>query len=289
MSPSLTCTLVVMLSSLVVDQKVGDDTTHTSVGTLAKVTSTSGATASGTVTIPVTNWGIHTLYIVAVDKAGNASQNPVSYTFTAPWNPRTKTAPGDITGDSDPAQAPAPAQDGPVDGTPPAITGPVIVSTAAGAPTGTWNDYLIAHRGNLHGDTHDDLLAYNRRTQQLYVVKNDLDPKDDGAFPRTPYSTFPGFVGRRYDVVTKDPCEATDVVPADRCAQAGYDPTTPWDITQLVVDGDVYGNADHPAVITVEHDKLWLYQTYGVNHLGHPRLLGDGDWSGLTLIAPGRV
>ncbi|MEU0408906.1 hypothetical protein ABZ307_13995 [Streptomyces griseorubiginosus] len=51
----------------------------------------------------------------------------------------------------------------------------------------------------------------------------------------------------------------------------------------------MYGNADHPAVLTVEGGKLWLYQSYGVNHLGHPLLLGDGDWSGLTLIAPGRV
>ncbi|MGC0400163.1 hypothetical protein RKD27_002807 [Streptomyces sp. SAI-126] len=278
-------------------------------GTPAKVTSTSGTTASGTVTIKVTDWGVHTLYVAAVDRAGNISQNPASYTFTAPWDPKTKIAPGDVTGDgtpdllattstgdlelvpgnSDPAQAPAPAKDGPVDTAQPAITGPVIVSTAAGAPTGTWKDYLIAHRGNLHGDTHDDLLAYNTKTNQLYVVKNDLDPKNDGDFPRTPYSTFPGFVGRRYDVVTKDDCEATDTVPAARCAGAGYDPSKPWDISQLVVDGDVYGNADHPAVLTVEGGKLWLYQSYGVNHLGHPLLLGDGDWSGLTLIAPGRV
>ncbi|MFE0511124.1 ricin-type beta-trefoil lectin domain protein [Streptomyces sp. NPDC058964] len=278
-------------------------------GHTAKVTSTTGTTASGTLTVPVTDWGVHTLYVAAVDRAGNISQSPAGYTFTAPWNPKTKIAPGDITGDgspdllattstgdlelipgnSDPAQAPAPAQDGPVTGTPPAITGPVIVSTAAGAPTGTWNDYLIAHRGNLHGDAHDDLLAYNRKTNQLYVVKNDLDPKDDGAFPHESFSTFPGFLGRRYDVVTKDPCESTDTVPASRCADAGYDPDRPWDISQLVAAGDVYGNSDHPAVITVEHGKLWIYQTYGTGHMGHPRLLGDGDWSGLTLIAPGRV
>ncbi|MER5432852.1 ricin-type beta-trefoil lectin domain protein [Streptomyces sp. NPDC002588] len=278
-------------------------------GHTAKVTATSGTTSTGTVTVPVTNWGVHTLYVVAADRAGNLSQNPVGYTFTAPWDPKTKIAPGDVTGDgspdllattstgdlelipgdSDPAQAPAQAQEGPVAGTSPSVTGPVIVSTASGAPTGDWNDYLISHRGNLHGDTHDDLLAYNKKTQHLYVVRNDLDPKDDGSFPRTPYSTFPGFVGRRYDPVTKDPCETTDVVPASRCTEAGYDPSTPWDIAQLAVDGDVYGNPDHPAVLTVEHNKLWLYQTYGINHLGHPLLLGDGDWSGLTLIAPGRV
>ncbi|MFF4724701.1 ricin-type beta-trefoil lectin domain protein [Streptomyces mirabilis] len=278
-------------------------------GHTAKVTSANGATAVGTVTIPVTNWGVHTLYVAAVDRAGNISQSPAGYTFTAPWNPKTKISPGDVTGDgspdllattrtgdlelipgdSDPAQTPAPAQDGPVTGTPPAITGPVIVSTAAGPPTGTWSDYVIAHRGNLHGDTHDDLLAYGRKTHQLYVVRNDLDPKVDTAFPRTPDSTFPGFVDRRYDPVTKDACESTDTVPADRCADAGYDPTSPWDISQMVVAGDVYGNADHPAVITVENHKLWIYQTYGNAHLGHPRLLGDGDWSGLTLTAPGRV
>ncbi|MCF3129504.1 LamG-like jellyroll fold domain-containing protein [Streptomyces olivochromogenes] len=278
-------------------------------GHSAKVTSTSGTTASGTLTVPVTDWGVHTLYVAAVDRAGNISQSPAGYTFAAPWNPKTKIAPGDITGDgspdllattstgdlelipgnSDPAQAPAPAQGGPVTGTPPAITGPVIVSTAAAAPAGTWSDYLIAHRGNLHGDTHDDLLAYNRKSNKLYVVKNDLDPKDDGAFPHEPFSTFPGFLGHRYDVVTKDPCESADTVPASRCADAGYDPSTPWDISQLVAAGDVYGNSDHPAVITVEHGKLWIYQTYGTGHMGHPRLLGDGDWSGLTLIAPGRV
>ncbi|MFJ3302166.1 ricin-type beta-trefoil lectin domain protein [Streptomyces sp. NPDC086549] len=278
-------------------------------GHTAKVTSTSGTTASGTLTVPVTNWGVHTLYVAAVDRAGNISQSPAGYTFTAPWNPKTKIAPGDITGDgspdllattstgdlelipgnTDPAQAPAQAQDGPVTGTPPAITGPVIVSTAADAPAGTWKDYLIAHRGNLHGDTHDDLLAYNRKNNRLYVVQNDLDPKDDGAFPHEPFSTFPGFLDHRYEAVSKDPCESTDTVPAARCADAGYDPKAPWDITQLVAAGDVYGNSDHPAVITVEHGKLWIYQTYGTVHMGHPRLLGDGDWSGLTLIAPGRV
>ncbi|MGW0966887.1 LamG-like jellyroll fold domain-containing protein [Streptomyces sp. NPDC002516] len=278
-------------------------------GTPAKVTAIIGATASGTITVHVTNWGVHTLYVAAVDAAGNISQAPASYTFSAPWSSKTKIAPGDISGDgspdllattstgdlelipgnSDPAQTPAPAQGGPVTGAAPPITGPVIVSTADDAPTGTWSDYLTAHRGNLHGDSHDDLFAYNSKTHAFYVIKNDLDPKDDSDFHRTPYSAFPGFLGRDYVTVYKDACERTDVVPLDRCAGAGYDPTTPWRISQLIAAGDVYGTSDHPAVITVEDNKLWIYQSYGVNHLGNPRLLGDGDWSGLTLIAPGRV
>jgi hypothetical protein len=57
-----------------------------------------------------------------------------------------------------------------------------------------------------------------------------------------------------------------------------------------VVPGNVYGNTEgHPAVITVENRKLWIYQSTNGKHLANPVLLGDGDWTGLTLIAPGSV
>ncbi|MGW1158197.1 LamG-like jellyroll fold domain-containing protein [Streptomyces sp. NPDC002513] len=280
-------------------------------GTKASVTSTDSAgTATGTVTVPLTNWGVHNLYVAAVDAAGNISQAPASYTFAVPWNPDAKITPGDISGDgipdllattktgdlemipgnTDPAQSATPAQTGQVTDTPPPINGPVIVSTPADSPDGSsWNDYLIAHRGNLHGADVDDLFAYNRKTAQLYVVPNDLDPKDDSAFPLVPWSDFPGYIGQRSgDPVTKDPCQP--IVPDSRCAGAGYDPTTPWNITQLIAPGNVYGNEQgHPAVITVENGKLWIYQSNNGKHLTDPVLLGDGDWSGLSLIAPGTV
>ncbi|MFJ9248906.1 LamG domain-containing protein [Streptomyces sp. NPDC101776] len=279
-------------------------------GTPAPLISTdSQGTATGKIPInALPTWGVHTLYVAAVDGAGNISQAPAGYTFTVPWNPDTEITPGDISGDgipdllattrsgdlelipgdTDPAQTSTPAQTGQVS-TAPAISGPVLVSTPADSPDGTsWNNYLVAHRGNLHGADVDDLFAYNRKTSQLYVVPNDLDPVNDSAAQLDPWSSFPGYIGKRAgDPVTKDPCQPT--VPDSRCAGAGYDPTTPWNITQLIAPGDVYGNQQgHPAVITVENGKLWIYQTDNGKHLADPILLGDGDWSGLTLIAPGK-
>ncbi len=280
-------------------------------GKAAQVSSTSAdGTATATLPVPVTHWGVHTLFVAGVDAAGNPSTASASYTFTVPWDPDTVISPGDISGDGvpdllattktgdldmvpgdqDPAQKPAPAQAGPVT-TAPQVTGPVTVSTAADSPDGTgWNNYLVTHRGNLHGADVDDLFAYNKTTHQLYVIKNDLDPIDDSATPLVPYSAFGGFVGKRFDVVVKDGCAEADVV-ADpsRCRNAGY-PGTQWNISQVMVLGNVYGNEQgYPAVATVENNRLWLYQSDGGQHLEDPILLGDGDWSGQTLIAPGTV
>ncbi|MFF7978642.1 LamG-like jellyroll fold domain-containing protein [Streptomyces sp. NPDC007901] len=273
----------------------------------------SGTDAQGrstaTIPVPIRDWGVHTLYVAGVDKAGNISTSPASYTFTVPWNPATTVKPGDISGDGvpdllattktgdldlipgdhDPAQTAAPAQTGPVADTPPPVTGPVTVSTKEESPDGTgWNNYLIAHRGNLHGANGDDLWAYNRTSQQLYVVKNDLDPVDDAAFPRKPWSTFGGFIDQRYDLVGKDTCAPSDVVADDtRCRTTDYNSTS-WNISQLITPGNVFGNTnDYPAVITVENKELWIYQSDGGYHLKNPILLGDGDWTGQTLIAAG--
>ncbi|MFI5873902.1 LamG-like jellyroll fold domain-containing protein [Streptomyces sp. NPDC051445] len=267
--------------------------------------------ATAKLTVPVTAWGVHTLYVAAVDEAGNLSQSPVGYTYTVPWNPATKITPGDISGDgipdllattrtgdlvllpgdTDAAQPAAPAQTAPQTGPAAPAAGPVTVSTAAQSPDGTgWNNYLIAHRGNLHGSDVDDLFAYNKQSHELYIVKNDFDPTADDAFPRSPYSTYPGFIGKRFDVVPKDGCEPVARIADDsRCRTAGYNATA-WNVDQLVTPGNVYGNTtNYPAVITVEKRKLWIYQTDGGGHLKHPLLLGDGDWTGYTLIGPGTV
>ncbi|MGQ4399431.1 LamG-like jellyroll fold domain-containing protein [Streptomyces hayashii] len=267
--------------------------------------------ATAKLTVPVTAWGVHTLYVASVDAAGNLSQSSVSYTYTVPWNPNTKITPGDISGDgipdllattrtgdlvllpgnTDAAQPVAPAQTAPQTDPAAPAKGPVTVSTAAQSPDGTgWNNYLIAHRGNLHGADVDDLFAYNKQTHQLYIVKNDFDPTADDALPRSPYSTYPGFIGKRFDVVSKDSCEPAERIADDaRCRTAGYNATA-WNVDQLVTPGNVYGNATHyPAAITVEDKKLWIYQTDGGGHFKHPLLLGDGDWTGYTLIGPGTV
>ncbi|MDD1062602.1 ricin-type beta-trefoil lectin domain protein [Streptomyces cocklensis] len=268
-------------------------------------------TGTATLTVPVTNWGVHTLYVAGVDAAGNPSTAPAGYTYTVPWNPSTAINPGDVTGDripdllattqsgnldlvpgdQDPAQTPAAAQSGAVSGSAPPVTGPVVVSPAADSPDGTgWNNYLVTHRGNLHGADVDDLFAYNKNTRQFYIVKNDLDPVSDTSFPLTSWSALGGYLGKRFDVVVKDPCATADLVSdASRCRSTDYD-ATGWHISQMVAPGNVFGNTSgYPAVVTVENGKLWIYQSDGGLHLKNPLLLGDGDWSGQTLIGPGTV
>nr|WP_238426902.1 LamG domain-containing protein [Streptomyces adustus] len=279
-------------------------------GTTAAVSGTdSEGRSTATVPVPIQDWGVHTLYVAAVDKAGNISTSPAGYTFTVPWNPATPIKPGDISGDGvpdllattktgdldlipgnqDPGQNTAPVHSDPVTGTPPAVTGPVTVSTKEDSPDGTgWNNYLIAHRGNLHGASGDDLWAYNRTSHNLYIVKNDLDPVDDASVPRSPWSTLGGFVDKRFDHVVKDACAASDVVADDtRCRTTDYNSTS-WNVSQLITPGNVFGNTDdYPAVITVENKELWIYQSDGGYHLKNPLLLGDGDWTGQSLIAAG--
>ncbi|WP_405493071.1 LamG-like jellyroll fold domain-containing protein [Streptomyces sp. NBC_00096] len=312
-APAATCTPGPCLSSGV-DHFVWrlDSQPTAQVGTTVGLTGTdAGGVASAKLTVPVTAWGVHTLYVAAVDKAGNLSQTPVGYTYTVPWNPDTKITPGDIGGDgipdllattrtgdllllpgnTDAAQPVAPVQSGPVSEPTTPAGGPVTVATAAQSPDGTgWNNYLIAHRGNLHGSDVDDLIAFNKASHNLYVAKNDLDPNVDTAFPRVPYSTYGGFTGKRYSLVLKEGCEqATRVADDTRCRTAGYN-ASDWNIEQLITPGNLYGNTtDYPAVITVEGKKLWIYQTDGGGHFKHPLLLGDGDWSGYTLLGPGTV
>ncbi|MGW7189056.1 LamG-like jellyroll fold domain-containing protein, partial [Streptomyces sp. NPDC054838] len=312
-APATTCTPGPCLSSGM-DHFVWrlDSQPTAQVGTPVAIGATDGAgRATAKLTVPVTAWGVHTLYVAAVDKAGNLSQAPVSYTYAVPWNPDTKITPGDITGDgisdllattrtgdlnlipgnTDAAQPVKPVQTGPHTDPAPPATGPVTVATAAQSPDGTgWDNYLIAHRGNLHGSDVDDLFAFNKTSHQLYIVKNDLDPNADNAFPRVAYSTYGGFTGKRFDVVPKDACEpVTRVVDDSRCRTAGYNASA-WNIEQLITPGNLYGNTtNYPAVITVEGKKLWIYQTDGGGHFKHPLLLGDGDWSGYTLLGPGTV
>ncbi|WP_037625585.1 LamG domain-containing protein [Streptomyces aureus] len=265
--------------------------------------------STATIQVPIQDWGVHTLYVAGVDKAGNISASPAGYTFTVPWDPATPIKPGDITGDGvpdllattktgdldlipgnqDPGQNTAPVHSDPVAGKAPDVTGPVTVSTKEDSPDGTsWNNYLIAHRGNLHGASGDDLWAYNKNSHNLYIVKNDLDPVNDASIPQTQWSTLGGFVDKRFDRVVKDACAASDVVADDtRCRATDYNSTS-WNVSQLIAPGNVFGNTDdYPAVITVENKELWIYQSDGGYHLKNPLLLGDGDWTGQSLIAAG--
>ncbi|MBC3842147.1 hypothetical protein GXW82_23885 [Streptacidiphilus sp. 4-A2] len=257
--------------------------------------STGAPTGTATITVPVANWGVHNLYIAAVDKAGNSSQVPISYTFFAPWNPATKIQPGDINGDGVPDLLATTQKTGDLDlisGNHGPNTAPILVSPAADSPTGanssskgtgTWNDYWIAHRGSLVGGAVDDLYAFDHVTHDLYAVKNDLDPAGSGTA---------GFTrGRVTDFAsTKPTCDP--LTPANRCSSASY-PVNWNDVTQITAPGDVYATLDAPNtfsdLITVENGQLWLYRGVSGPALSSPVLLGDGDWSNFTLISPGTV
>lgn len=276
------------------------------VGISVPVNGTDGSGAStAALQVPVTSWGVHTLYVAAVDNAGNLSQTPVGYTYAVPWNPTTKITPGDIggdgipdllattldgnlvhiPGDKDAARRATDVQSAPrSDPTDPA-SGPAIVATADHSPDHSgWNNYLIAHRGNFHGADVDDLFAYKNGT--LYLVRNDLDPTSGS----TPYSTYGGYTGRRFDVVQKPVCLAEDyVADSSRCRTTDHD-STPWGIQQLITISNLYGNpSNYPTVISVEGGRVWVYETTGGGSLKNPLLLGDGDWSGFTIMSPGTV
>ncbi|WP_370087692.1 LamG-like jellyroll fold domain-containing protein [Streptacidiphilus sp. MAP12-16] len=270
-------------------------------------------TASATLTkVPVTGWGVHTLYVVAVDKAGNASQAPASYTYTAPWNPTTQVTPGDVTGDHIPDLVATtstgdltliPGNTDPAQSTKPLgsyatkdYTGPVLLAAHTDTPaggTGSWNDYLIAHKGNQFGQQIDDLFALNIKAlpHQMYLVKNNLDGTSPG--DPSPTGATPGFTTQRNVHVTKPGClTGAYAPPTARCGTGAGSPnydSTDWNnVTQIAAPGAVHtpGIAD---LITVENGQLWLYTGASGGVLSNPVLLGDGDWSPDTLITPGTV
>ncbi|SEM13249.1 ricin-type beta-trefoil lectin domain protein [Streptacidiphilus jiangxiensis] len=259
-------------------------------GTVTPATTSSDAAGNSTgtanVVAAVPSWGNHTLYVIGVDKAGNPSQTPLAYTFTAPWNPNTKITPGDLTGDGVPDLL-ATTKDqhlfivpGDNTGVGRAATSFPPTSTNPTPGGDTWDNYLVAHRGSLTGGSVDDLFAYNTKTKVMYAVENDASP--GGSL------TTPGFTQNRpinwNNGTAKPTCLTSD---ATRCSGTAY--ASDWSkVTALTAVPDIYGGTTtYPDLITVEgNGSLWIYQT-GSGGLNNPVLLGDGDWSNYDLLAPG--
>ena len=263
----------------------GTQSLSSSTGTGAEGTTVPTGTA--TITVPVINWGVHTISIAAVDNAGNPSQVPISYTFYAPWNTATPIQPGDIDGDAIPDLL-ATSKTGDLDlisGKTGPSSAPILASPAADSPTqDTWNNYWTAHRGTMVGEAVDDLYAFNHVTHNLYAVKNNLDVTSKAT---------PGFTQGKAIPMPKSglPCDSD--TPANRCSSAGYDATDWNNVTQIAAPGDVYAAQDtsdqYSDLITVENGELWLYRGLFGPALSTPVLLGDGDWSNFTLISPGTL
>ena len=308
--PADTCTLGTCSASGIQGFAWKMDTAPTSADHtgIFPVTSTDpDGTGHATVAANVPTWGVHTLYIASVDQAGNYSQIPTSYTFTAPWDANAKHTPGDITGDgtpdllsttvsgdlvvipgnTDPTQKLATGTGQPI--SPTSYTGPVITSASTQAPNissdphDTWNNYLIAHRGSLTSHDVDDLFAFNLRTNTLYASENDLN-------------TTPGTAGFTTHTNLPMPKPSTCTIPdTTRCPSTYQKTWTTAGVSQIAATGSVFNSTlpmsqQPPDLLTVESNgNLWLYEVSPAHFLTDPMLLGDGDWSNLTLITPGNL
>ncbi|MER6401197.1 LamG-like jellyroll fold domain-containing protein [Kitasatospora sp. NPDC001603] len=238
---------------------------------------TTGGSATGDVPIVLSaaQWGAHTLFVRAVDNAGNTQGTVGQYSFFAPWNPATKVTAGDADGDAVPDLL-APTTDGDlvlVRGNADPAGPPVSASAKAQSPDGTgWDNYLVAHRGTATGTNVDDLFAYSKATHELYLYQND--------------AVTPGGVTGHFTLTQ-------NVIPirnSSSCPAKGSDGT--WkNVTQLLAPGKLAQFADAPDLVTVDKGELWYYPgTFQAGcNLGAGVRIGTGDWSGTTLLAPGTV
>ncbi|MFF3966565.1 FG-GAP-like repeat-containing protein [Streptomyces griseorubiginosus] len=230
-----------------------------------------------------TAWGTNTLWVAAVDKAGNESQ-PVAYHFYVPENPTGSVHPGDVDNDGRPDLLAGDSASGNlalIHTDQETHATPATAADAAAAPTAadgtsTWADTLIAHRSSsTHSTTGawvDDLWAY--KNGHLWLYSNNIN--NDGGLAGN---------GNRYYTknnriaITRPACVTGDCT--------GY--TSDWSaVTQLIAPGDVDGDGD-PDLLTVENSKLWLFLGSNAGKVTEARKLGDSGWSGYTVLAPGDI
>ncbi|MGW2397780.1 LamG-like jellyroll fold domain-containing protein [Kitasatospora sp. NPDC001664] len=263
-------------------------------GTSVAPATWSGDTASATIpiTVPRSQWGTHTLYVRALDWAGNSQPTVTTYSFYAPWNQNAKVTAGDLTGDGVPDLL-ASTANGNLNlikgNTDPTVT-PVTASTGSTSPEGNgWNDYLLAHRSGVTQQGIDDLFAYNKPTGKMYLYKNDATatpPGTSGAFTKTQNVTN----------LARPDCVANGQL---TCADYPSD----WSkLTQMTAPGPLSMaayKAAHPAetvpltpdLITVENGRLWYYVSGGSNSTYFYRVypIGTGDWNAGSLVGVGNI
>ncbi|MER8185267.1 ricin-type beta-trefoil lectin domain protein [Kitasatospora sp. NPDC094015] len=243
----------------------------------ATATGGGNATAAVPIDVPSNLWGAHTLFVRAVDKAGNTRATVGQYSFFAPWNPTATTAPGDLTGDGSPDLA-ATSTDGNLllipGGTDPG-SAPTIASTPAQSPgAAKWSDFLIAHRGSV-SSTMDDLFAFNKTNHELWLYPNDGSVLIDGVAGVPGHFTNGGY---------------SNIRNVGSCPAKGSDGT--WNrVTQILATGALAQSKTPSDLITVDNKELWYYPgTFRDGcFLGTGVRIGTGDWSNFTVIAPGTV
>ncbi|MFI5528767.1 hypothetical protein ACIA8O_09450 [Kitasatospora sp. NPDC051853] len=151
---------------------------------------------------------------------------------------------------------------------------PYRAASMAESPKGRmWFEYQVSHRGSATGGRVDDLFVFGVYSHQLHLYPNDAGS-----------GGTPGHFTRQDRVVT--------VAKPATCAAGsdctGYDPT--WNSATQVLATDGIANADGmPDLVTVEGSRLWYYPGKAGSVIGAPVQLGAGDWSKVTLAAPGKV
>jgi FG-GAP-like repeat len=243
--------------------------------------------AAGSITVPVSAWGSHTLYAASVDQAGNESQ-PTTVRFYVPQGAAT-THPGDVNDDGVPDLLATDSSNNSLDLIQPnqAVPGtstapaPAIASSPADSPDGTtWANTLIAHRSSSQysatGNKVDDLWA--EKNGHLWLYANNLNSES-------------GLPGHNNEFYTADnrASVSRQLITCDTGSDCADFSTTNWTaVTQMIAPGDVNGdgNAD---LITVEGANLWLF--LGSNTSGQfsdaIQLASGTNWTDYTIIAPG--
>ncbi|HVB43994.1 MAG TPA: LamG-like jellyroll fold domain-containing protein [Streptosporangiaceae bacterium] len=248
--------------------------------------------------IKIGNWGENTLFVAAVDNAGNISQT-FQYHFYVPWSGAAPVA-GDVNGDGFPDLLAA-SSNGDLllfpGRTDPTAT-PQIASTPAHSPVpGTgWNNFQITHRGSFSQFPVDDVFAL--RGAILYRYLNNTQAGTTPQFENTANAHIVNWPSCPTPLMETDPDNSANCT--------GY-PTGWSQISQIVAPGDAWVGANpfsastfgtqgitqddgDPSLLAVSKSgQLWLFQGNGGGQLQDPIQLGASGWSNMTVIAPGTV
>lgn len=240
------------------------------------------ATGTATITFGTNQFGTHTLYVHAVDVAGNFSQ-PTVYTFFVPQS-TAKPVPGDVNGDHIPDLVTTDSAGDLVEfpgGSAPG-TAPVLLSTPAASPYGiSWADYDLAHYGSLSNGGVDDLVIYNPANGFMLYERN------NGS------TTGGNFTTAGESVIEKEAtCQVTST---GDCT--GFDSTDWSEVTSVTMSGDLLAgdpvsgvdNGHQAGLLTVENGTLWYYQGGFGPFFDTAFELGTSGWDGFTLLNPGIV